>query len=412
MRIDRISKACCPGAAGPVDLSIVDGMVAGCNPTEATDDLPGRTLAAGGRVVVPAFVDAHVHLDKAYLVEHPALEGDLSTHLDDAIDAVGRLRDVVTLEEVRAGAERAVDTLVRNGTTAARVHVEVDPAIGLAFVSLHQSLAADVSSRCGLQLVAFPQRGLELPGAAELLVAAMKEGLEVVGGCPYVDDDPARHLDLVFALAERHGVPVDLHLDFSDDPGRSLLGLVAERTAAHAMAGQVTVGHVTTLAAMAPYARAEALELLARHGINLVALPVTDLHLAGRGDPATRSVAPVLDAAAAGVRVAVANNNIANPFAPLGNGSLIQAAWLTGVVSRATSDHHQEVLLDAITTTPASILGLPLHGAAVGAAADLAVLDTTEPTGTIRSAPGVSATLRAGQLVHLATSVPVIDAPV
>ncbi len=73
-----------------------------------------------------------------------------------------------------------------------------------------------------------------------------------VGGCPYMDADPAGHLDAVFALAERHGCDVDLHLDFTDDAGASQLALVVERTAAHAMGGHVTVGHCTTLAAMDP----------------------------------------------------------------------------------------------------------------------------------------------------------------
>ena len=400
MRIDRITGACCVGPARHIDLSLADGVVAATAPAGGSAAPVAGTLAADGRVVVPAFVDAHVHLDKAYLIGHPSLGDDLSTTLDGAIAAVGRLRKVLTLDDVRIGALRAVDTLVRNGTTAARVHVEIDPVTGLGPVTLHQALAAAVAERCRLQLVAFPQRGLELPGAADLLRAAMAEGLAVVGGCPYVDDDPAAHLDVVFALAQRHGVPIDLHLDFSDDPGRSLLTLVAERTKATGMHGLVTIGHVTTLAAMSPSDRARSLALLAEHDIALVALPATDLHLAGGGSPGTRSVAPVLEAVRAGLRVAIANNNIANPFAPFGNGNLVQAAWLAGVVGRAASDEDQRLLLDAISTSPAAILGLPAPGVAVGAVADLAVLDTTDPGAVIRGAPGVVATLKAGWLVH------------
>ena len=87
------------------------------------------------------------------------------------------------------------------------------------------------------------------------------------------------------------------------------------------MAGRVTIGHVTTLAAMAARRAGGRPGRLADAGIALVVLPATDLYLAGHGEPGTRSLAP--SSARGGRRaVAIANNNIDNPFAPFGNGSL------------------------------------------------------------------------------------------
>jgi len=409
MLIDRITDARIPGRASACDVHLEHGRVAalgepGLSVTDIANGAQGAegsaTLDARGRVVLPAFVDAHVHLDKAFMLCAAEAQGPLSPHLDAAIAAVAALRGSMSLDAVRAAAERAVDVLVRNGTTAARAHVEIDPAVGLSLVHLHRALAAVVAERIELQLVAFPQRGLEAPGMVGLFAAAMSEGLDVVGGCPYVDADPARHLDVVFALAERHGAPVDLHLDFSDDPARSLLALVAERTRAHGMAGQVTIGHVTTLAAMRSDARSAALDLLTKAGIALVVLPATDLYLAGHGEPGTRSLAPLEHARAAGVRVAIANNNLGNPFAPFGNGSLVQAAWLAGIVQRASSPAARRGLLDAITRAPAAILGLGDHGPCAGAGAHLALLDAHEVDDVVLQAPPVLATVRGGRLVH------------
>lgn len=370
---------------------IVNARAPGADELSTIELVPGATatLDAGGRVVVPAFVDAHVHLDKAFLVGHPALGDGVPVDLRGAIAAVASLRPHLTPDAVRAGAERAVATLVRHGTTAARAHVELDPAIGLGYVDLHRSLAEAVADQCALQLVAFPQRGLEIPGMTELLTTAVADDLDVVGGCPYVDTDPARHLDIVFELADRHGLPLDLHLDFSLDASSSLLGLVVERTRALGMQGRVTVGHVTTLAAMPGLVRERALDDLASCDIALVVLPPTDLHLVG-------ALAPVFEAARRGVRCAIANNNIANPFSPFGNANVLQAAWLAGVVSHAVTAADEQVLLDAITTVPRSILGLP-----TGGGHDVAVLDTTDGGAPLRSAPAVVATVRAGRLVHL-----------
>jgi cytosine deaminase len=404
--IERVADAIALGGAGPRDLVLHEGHVTdGAAPVAAEG---GAVLDAAGGAVLPGFVDAHVHLDKAFLLADAERDGPLAADLTAAIDAVARLRATVSLEQVRASARRAVDAMVASGTVAARVHVEIEPSTGLELVALHQELAEEVADRCLLQLVAFPQQGLATTEARRLLGAAMDAGLPVVGGCPYVDDDPAAHLDEVFALAEHHGAPVDLHLDFSDDPSRSLLRAVVERTVALGLQGRVTVGHATTLAALDPDRQRAALDQLAAAGIALVVLPFSDLHLAGHGEPGTRSVAPIERALAAGVRVAVATNNLANPFAPSGNGSLLHAAWLAAVVQRSGSAGAR-ALLGTITSAPAAVLGLERHGTEPGDAAHLVLVDTPDPELAVARCPTVLATVRAGRLVHRAVG-PVLHA--
>lgn len=394
--VERIVNGRLLGRTDLVDIVVVDGRIDEIVPSGARGESDEGGLDVGGRLVLPGFVDAHVHLDKAFVDVGDGLDGPAD--LEEAIELIAARRATGSLASVRRDAERALDLLVGHGVVAARVHVEVDPTVGLDLVTMHQSLAAETSA-CALQLVGFPQRGLSTEAARSLLAAAMKEGLDAVGGCPYADDDPAAHLDAVFALAERHDVPIDLHLDLGDDPDASLIDLVVERTLAHGIPGRVVVGHMTTLAAMDPGRRHAALDAMATAGIALVVLPVTDLHLAGRGRPATRSVAPVAEAAAAGVTVAVANNNVANPFAPFGNGNVLQAAWLAGICERATESTHSRILLDAITDNPRRILGLPPHRVEPGADADLVVVERPA-TGldVISLAPAVHATVRAGRL--------------
>ena len=69
------------------------------------------------------------------------------------------------------------------------------------------------------------------------------------------------------------------------------------------------------------------------------------------------------------------------------------------MVQRASGSADERTLLDAITTTPAALLGLEAHGIAVGAAAHLAVVEASEPDEVVRRCPAVVATLRAGALV-------------
>jgi cytosine deaminase len=401
MLIERITNARIAGKTGPVTLDLEDGRVRAVRgaPRGETKAAFVRklTLDAGGRVVAPAFVDAHVHLDKAFLSEHA---GPTEPHLDRAIERVAQLRGQVSFQQLSRNAERAVELLIKNGVSAARVHVELDPLVGLSLAEMQLELAEKMSGRIELELVAFPQRGFDVPGVSELMSAAMQR-LDVVGGCPYVDSDPARHLDFVFGLAEKHGNAVDLHLDFSDDGSRSLIALVAERTRAHGMQGKVTIGHVTTLASMSEAEQTKAFAQLAAAQISLVVLPATDLFLAGHGEPGTRSLAPIERAHAAGVRVAIANNNLQNPFAPYGNGNLLQAAWLAGLMRRVADGAGQAFLIEAISREPARILGLPEHGPVPGALADLVLLDLDRSAELATLAPSVLATLHRAVLSHL-----------
>jgi len=401
MLIERITNAQISNSAGLVTLELEAGRVhkvRAAPPGQVSTTFAHKlTLDAGGRVVAPAFVDAHVHLDKAFLSE---LAGPTEPRLERAIERVAELRRQVSFQQLSRNAERAIELLIKNGVCAARVHVELDPLVGLSLADMQLELAEKSSGRIKIELVAFPQRGFDVPGVKELMTAAMPR-LDVVGGCPYVDSDPTQHLDFVFGLAEKQGKAVDLHLDFSDDANRSLLALVAERTRAHGMQGKVTIGHVTTLASMSKAEQERAFAQLAAAQISLVVLPATDLFLAGHGEPGTRSLAPIERARAAGVRVAIANNNLHNPFAPFGNGNLLQAAWLAGLLRRVADRDGQALLIDAISHQPARILGLPPHGPVPGAFADLVLLDLDRSAEIATGAPPVLATLHRAALSHL-----------
>lgn len=93
---------------------------------------------------------------------------------------------------------------------------------------------------------------LQSPGTEALLRPVLREGADLVGGCPYDDTDGRARVDIVFALARESGVEADFHADFSDEPEPLHVRDIAAETVRHGWQGRVAVGHCTELAAPPP----------------------------------------------------------------------------------------------------------------------------------------------------------------
>ena len=247
------------GFSAPVDVAVRDGRITGVGPglevPEGTREIDG-----GGRAVLPGLVEPHLHLDKAMLDAREA--GGPGQHadggsLEGAVATLARLKSGFTRNDVRGRAEDVLRRALRHGTTLIRTPVDVDPPIGLTSVDALLDLADRWADTVALQIVAFPQEGIDArPGTHDLLVEALRRGVGVVGACSYAEPDVEgcrEHLRRVFALAERFGVPVDVHADFAtgpDDPRHDLAAEIAEMTVAAGMQVRVVLGHVTTLAGL------------------------------------------------------------------------------------------------------------------------------------------------------------------
>jgi cytosine deaminase len=164
--------------------------------------------------------------------------------------------------------------------------------------------------------------------------------------------------------------------------------------------GRVVVGHVTELAALHAYAQDEIAASLAAAGIGVIALPVTDLYLMGRRDDVNvrRGLAPLVRLLEAGVPVALASNNIRNPFTPIGTADLTHLGFVTAAAAHMGTPAHLRALLGAITTYPAQMLRLPDYGLAPGCRADLVVWECAEPEEIAATLPNRSLVVKRGRV--------------
>ncbi|WP_156640270.1 amidohydrolase family protein [Bosea sp. PAMC 26642] len=360
-----------PGHHKPLDVGVASGRIAAIAPRIVAD---APEIAIGGRAVLPGLVDSHVHLDKACLLGRC---GHVHGGLGEAIAAVAAMKRDFSVEDVYERGTRVIEKAIAKGTTRMRTHVEVDPRAGLRGFEAIKALKADYAWGLELSICVFPQEGLTNdPGTEDLLVAALRDGADLLGGCPYTDSAPRSQIARLFELAEQFDVDLDIHLDFDLDPSWMLLDDVCRQVELHKYQGRTTIGHVTKLSMVEPTILARIGQQLAAAGVAVTVLPATDLYLMGReaSHATPRGLTPAHRLVEQGVVCSVATNNVLNPFTPFGDGSLIRMANFFANVAQVGPDGFQGCL-DLITTLPARLMNLTDYGIAIGNPADLIVLD-------------------------------------
>ncbi len=363
-----------------VDIGIRDGRIVAIEPNLACE-APAQNL--GGRLVVPGFVETHIHLDKSCIIDRCTIRHGT---LAEAFTETTAAKRGFTEKDIYARASRTLVKAISQGTTRLRTHVEVDPRIGLKGFNAIRRLKQDFAWAVDLEICVFPQEGLlNDPGCEDLLIAACRDGADLIGGCPYVDSDPHGHIARIFAIAKEFDLDIDFHLDFDLDPSWMHLDEVLRQTERTGWGGRVAVGHATKLSAIDTQALAAIARRLADVGVAVTVIPATDLFLMGRDHDHSvpRGVTPAHRLAAHGVTCSLATNNVLNPFTPFGDCSLIRMANLYANVAQVGHTADIAVLLDLVTNAPAKLMNLPDYGIALGNPADIVVLDCSNAAAAV-----------------------------
>ncbi|MFM0010314.1 amidohydrolase family protein [Paraburkholderia sediminicola] len=382
---DRVFVNAVDADGNPLNLAVHEGRFVAIGP-----ECPGLDSAEvvdlAGHLVLPGFVDGHIHLDKSFV-------GDRwRPHRH-----VASLRERLAIEkqELASAApivERA-DALIRQaasfGTIAMRSHVDVDATTGLT--NLHAVMEAREKWRgvVDIELVAFPQAGVvSCPGTAEVLDAAAREGAQVVGGIDptTLDGDAEGQFDIVFGIAEKRGVKIDIHLHEPEQQGIDQLHRIAARTIASGLNGRVSVSHAYGLGDVAPEVVDRVAAALAEAGVSIMT-----------NAPGDRAFPPILQLRAAGVRVFTGNDNIQDAWWPYGNGDMLQRAMLVGYRSGFYTDDELRVALHMATEAGAAVLGKSGYGLKVGNEATFVVVKAPNAAAAVAAVPADRAIVRNGQ---------------
>lgn len=395
--IRRASRA---HSRDPLDIGIENGRIAAVEPHLAAS--APEEIDANGSLVTAPFVDAHFHMDATLSYGLPRVNA--SGTLLEGIALWGELKPELTQEALVERAMQYCDWAVARGLLAIRSHVDVcDPRL-LAVEALLE-VKRRVKPYLDLQLVAFPQDGvLRSAGAFENLKRAIALGVDVVGGIPHFERtmaDGAASIALLCEFAAQKGLRVDMHCDESDDPMSRHIETLAAQTHRLGLAGRVTGSHLTSMHSMDNYYVSKLIPLMRESGVAAIANPLINITLQGRSDtyPKRRGMTRVPELLAAGIDVAFGHDCVMDPWYSLGSGDMLEVAHMGLHVAQMTGIDGMRAAFDAVTVTPARILGLEGYGIEVGCNADCVVLDARDPVEAIRLRAARTAVIRRGKVV-------------
>jgi cytosine/creatinine deaminase len=380
------------------DLGVADGRMVPAGPGATAREV----IDLSGRLVTAPLVEPHIHLDAVLTVGQP--RPNQSGSLFEGIAVWAERAADLTCEDVQSRVRQVLRWQLACGVQHVRSHVDVcDPE--LRSLRALVDLRDEVRDMIDLQLVAFPQQGiLGFDGGKDLMRAAVGLGADVVGGIPHYEltrEDGVESVRFAMALADEHGLPVDIHCDETDDEQSRFVEVMAAETIRRGMSGRVTASHTT---AMHSYNGAYAYRLIrniARAGLHMVTNPLDNSVLQGRFDtgPIRRGHTRVKQLQEAGVNVCIGHDSVMDPWYPLGYGDPLQAAFVLVHYGQMSGDSELRRLIEMITVSPAAALGLPDYGLREGGQADLVVFDAPTEADALRLIAPRLLVLRGGKVV-------------
>lgn len=377
-----------------VDVVLGDGKITAVLPAGTGSGTSREEL--DGRLLLPALGEPHAHLDKAYLADDVANpDGDLA----GAVAAMRAAWPALAEGDVEGRAGRAVRALVSSGCTAIRTHVDATAEAGLRPVEALLSVREELGHLCTLEIAALshPLTGPDAVATRSVLLAALDAGVDVVGGAPHLEEDPAAALRWVLDVAAERGLPVDVHLDEVLDPAADHLPLLAREVDVRGLGGRVTASHCVSHGLFPPEYQREVGRMLAGAGVAVVSLPRTNLFLqARRIEQATpRGLAGVRALLDAGVVVAGGGDNLEDPFSPVGQADPLEAAALLVLAAHVGVDE----ALVAVSAAARRVMGLEPVAPGVGDPAELVAIRARSVREAVAARPSDRVVVHEGRVV-------------
>lgn len=390
------------GREGMWQILCQGGVIRAIEPM-STQLLSARELDGEQGLVIPPFIEPHIHLDTTQTAGEPSW--NLSGTLFEGIERWAERKALLTREDVKLRAIQTLKWQIANGIQFVRTHVDVsDP--NLVALKAMLEVREQMKEWVELQIVAFPQEGiLSYPNGKALLEEALKLGADVIGAIPHFEftrEYGVESLHYVFDLAEKYQVLVDVHCDEIDDEQSRFIETLATLAYERGIGHRVTASHTTAMHSYNGAYASRLFRLLKMADINFVANPLVNIHLQGRFDsyPKRRGITRVKEMLEANINVCFGHDDVFDPWYPMGTANMLQVLHMGLHVCQIMGYEQINDSLKLISCHSARTLNVQdRYGIEVGKPASLLILPAENGFDAVRRQVPVRYSIRHGRVI-------------
>ena len=279
---------------------------------EATD--------AEGKLMLPAFKDMHIHLDKTW---YGLPWQSLSPKRRTVKDMIAYEQQIIP-ELLKTSVERAeqlINLLQNYGTNFTRAHFNTDPTSGLKSLENLEKALENKKDSFKAELVAFPQHGIYYTDSAPLMKeAAQMKSVGFIGGLDplSIDGSIEKVLDFTVQLALDHNKGIDIHLHEAGGSGMKTIQYLIDKAIENPkLQGKTFISHAFALVYLNQKETEEIAEKLAAAKVGIA----SSVPFAGK-------IMPIPTLKKYGVNVLIGNDNVQDYWSTFGKGNMLQKANL------------------------------------------------------------------------------------
>lgn len=301
---------------GLFSIEIEDGKIK----TVKANDPASKAIDAKGYLMLPAFRDMHIHLDKTlYGLPWQALSPKRRT----VKDMIAYEQEIIPelLKTSVSRAEQLISLQQHYGTHFARTHFNIDPTSGLKSLEHLEQALENKRDSFKAELVAFPQHGVYYTESAPLMKeAAQLKSVEFIGGLDplSIDGSIEKVMDFTVQLALDHNKGIDIHLHEAGESGMKTISYLIDKAMENpALQGKTFVSHAFALAHLSPKETEQIAERMAAGKVGIAS-----------SVPFKGKIMPIPTLKKYGVNVLIGNDNVQDYWSTFGSGNMLQKANL------------------------------------------------------------------------------------
>lgn len=402
------------GKKEKVELLVDEGVIVAIDyKVDDTDKKVNEVIDLEGNLVVPPYVDPHLHLDYVFTASMGEQNG--SGTLFEGIQRWSESKGNVSIEQMKERIYRGIRKEMLQGVQAIRTHIDVtEPSLTGLKAALE--VKSELKDKLDLQIVAFPQEGMyAYRGGAELVEESLKMGADCVGAIPHFElarSFGERSIHKTVELAIKYDKLIDVHCDETDDTQSRFLELLNALVTMEEIGTRTAASHTCSFGSADNSYAFRMMTLLKKSGINFISCPTENIYLQGRQDtyPKRRGLTRVKELNDNGINVCFAQDSMSDPWYPLGNGNMMMILDHGIHIAQMMNPDEIENALDLVTINGAKTMNLKDYGIEVGKSANFIVLDAKNEFDAICERASVLASVRHGEFLYQKEPAKVVNA--